>query len=129
MLNGAHTLKVVADDGHYTTSYAVSFTKAVTSAAITLKAPLAVNGAITAAVLTATGDIPEDADYKVEATNNALDPQPVWQDVTAEVKLGQNILFRNTTFANGAAFNFRISVSRGPSGKGGSISVVGGAFQ
>lgn len=129
ILNGAHTLKIVAEDGQSTTSYEASFTKSVTAATITLKAPLAVAGAVTAAVLTVTGDIPTDAVYKVEVTNNALDPQPVWQDVTTEVKLGQNILFENTTFANGAAFNFRISASRGPSGKGGSISVVGGAFQ
>lgn len=129
ILNGAHTLRVTAEDGQYTTTYTVSFTKAVTAATITLKAPLAVNGNITAAVLSVTGNIPDDAVFKVEATNNAKDTQPVWQDVTAEVRTGTNILFKNTVAQNGAAFNFRVAVSRGPSGKGGSISVVGGAFR
>lgn len=128
-MNGAHTLKVTAEDGHYTTTYTVSFTKSVTAATITLKAPLTVAGNITAAVLSVTGDLPDDAEFKVEATNNANDPQPVWQDVTEDVRLGANILFENTVAQNGAAFNFRVTASRGPSGEGGSISVVGGAFQ
>lgn len=37
----------------------------------------------------------------------------MWQDVTAEVKSGANIVFKNKTAVNGAAFNFRITVERG----------------
>ena len=76
-----------------------------------------------------TGSIPADAAYKVEATNNALDTSPIWQDVTAEVKAGINFIFSNTTAAKGAAFNFRVTVSRGSSGKGGYIEAISGAFQ
>lgn len=70
-------------------------------------------GDITVAILTVTGDIPADADYTVEVTNNANDSSPVWQDVTTEVKNGTNIVFENHENTNGAAFNFRITVDRG----------------
>ena len=128
ILNGSHVLTVEVSDGKATVSFSANFTKAVYEATITLKTPLAVAGDITAAVLSVLGDIPAGAIYKVEATNNAKDTSPVWQDVTSEVKSGVNIVFTNTTAANGAAFNFRITVKRGTS-TGGYISGVGGAFQ
>lgn len=109
-------------------TFTATFTKAVHKATITLKTPLAVSGDITAAVMSVVGQIPVGAVYKVEATNNAKDTSPVWQDVTAEVKSGANIVFTNKTAANGAAFNFRITVERGTSA-GGYISGVSGAFQ
>ena len=84
---------------------------------------------ITAASLTVGGDIPADAALTVKVTNNALDDEPVWQDATAAVRAGSNILFANTAAANGPAFNFSIEVSRGASGTGGYIDSVSGAFQ
>ena len=128
-MNGSHTLQVTVSDGKLTTSHSATFTKAVTKATITLAKPMTVDSAITVAALSVTGSIPADAAYKVEATNNALDTSPVWQDVTAEVKAGINFIFANTTTAKGAAFNFRVSVSRGSSGKGGYIEAISGAFQ
>lgn len=129
ILNGSHTIQITADDGVDRTDAKVTFTKNVTSASITLENPLAVEGDITVAVLQVSGDIPDDAAFKVEATNNANDSSPVWQDVSDEVKKGTNFVFENKTAANGAAFNFRISVARGASGTGGYIEVVSGAFQ
>ena len=84
---------------------------------------------ITLAVLSVIGSIPADADYKVEATNNGKDAQPVWQDVTSAVKTGANIIFENHTATNGFAFNFRVTVERGESGQGGYITSVQGGFQ
>lgn len=128
ILNGSHTITIEASDGKETATFTATFTKAVHKATITLKTPLAVSGDITAAVMSVVGQIPAGAVYKVEATNNAKDTSPVWQDVTAEVKSGANIVFTNKTAANGAAFNFRITVERGTSA-GGYISGVSGAFQ
>lgn len=128
ILNGNHTITIEASDGKETATFTATFTKAVHKATITLKTPLAVSGDITAAVMSVVGQIPAGAVYKVEATNNAKDTSPVWQDVTAEVKSGANIVFTNKTAANGAAFNFRITVERGTSA-GGYISGVSGAFQ
>ena len=129
ILNGNHTITVEVSDGKETTSASATFTKAVHAASVTLAEPLAVEGDITVAVLQVTGSIPDDAKFKAEVTNNALDSSPVWQDATTEVKKGVNIVFENKTATNGAAFNFRVSVSRGASGTGGYIEAVSGAFQ
>ena len=128
ILNGTHTITIEVSDGKASATFTATFTKAVHKATITLKTPLAVSGDITAAVMSVVGQIPAGAVYKVEATNNAKDASPVWQDVTAEVKSGANIVFKNKTAVNGAAFNFRITVERGTSA-GGYISGVSGAFQ
>lgn len=128
ILNGTHTITIEVSDGKASATFTATFTKAVHKATITLKTPLAVSGDITAAVMSVVGQIPAGTVYKVEATNNAKDTSPVWQDVTAEVKSGANIVFTNKTAANGAAFNFRITVERGTSA-GGYISGVSGAFQ
>ena len=128
ILNGTHTITIEVSDGKASATFTATFTKAVYKATITLKTPLAVSGDITAAVMSVVGQIPAGAVYKVEATNNAKDTSPVWQDVTAEAKSGANIVFKNKTAVNGAAFNFRITVERGTSA-GGYISGVSGAFQ
>lgn len=129
VLNGSHTLTVEVSDGKETTSASATFTKAVHAASVTLAEPLTVEGDITVAVLQVTGSIPDDAVFKAEVTNNAKDAAPVWQDATTEVQKGVNIVFENKTATAGAAFNFRVSVSRGASGTGGYIEAVSGAFQ
>lgn len=129
ILNGNHTITVEVSDGKETVSTSATFTKAVHAASVTLAEPLTVEGDITVAVLQVTGSIPDDATFKVEVTNNANDPSPVWQNATTEVQKGVNIVFTNSTAANGAAFNFRVSISRGASGTGGYIEAVSGAFQ
>ena len=129
ILNGKHTLTVEVSDGKETASASATFTKTVHAASVTLAEPLAVEGDITVAVLQVTGSIPDDAKFKAEVTNNALDSSPVWQDATTEVQKGVNIVFENKTATAGAAFNFRVSISRGASGTGGYIEAVSGAFQ
>lgn len=129
ILNGSHTIQITASDGKESTSLSATFAKSVTSATVTLTTPLAVDGDITVAVLQVTGNIPDDATFKVEVTNNANDPSPVWQDATVEVQKGVNIVFTNKTASAGAAFNFRISIARGASGTGGYIEAISGAFQ
>ena len=129
ILNGSHTIQITANDGKESTSLNATFTKSVTGASVTLAEPLTVEGDITVAVLQVTGSIPDDAVFKAEVTNNANDPSPVWQDATVEVQKGVNIAFTNSVATNGAAFNFRVSVSRGASGTGGYIEAVSGAFQ
>ena len=96
---------------------------------------MAVEGDITVARLAAvarlavTGNIPADAEYSVKVTNNGNDTEPVWQDCTAEVKSGANIVFENHENTNGAAFNFKIEAERGSSDSAGYITGVSGAFQ
>lgn len=130
ILNGTHTLKVVANDGKAdSAAYTVTFTKKVTSASITLEEPLEADDAITVMVLNIVGSLPADAVLQVLVTNNAKDTSPVWEDATADIKAGANHVFTNKTAANGFAFNFKLTVSRGTSDTGGYISSIGGAFE
>ena len=130
VLNGAHTLKVVANDGKAdSAAYTITFTKKVTKATITLASALPADDTIQVMVMTLTSSIPADANLEVLITNNANDSSPVWEDATADIKNGVNHVFTNKTAANGFAFNFKLSVERGASDTGGYISNIGGAFE
>jgi len=130
VLNGAHTLKVVANDGKAdSAAYTITFTKKVTKATITLASALPADDIIQVMVMALTSSIPADANLKVLVTNNANDSSPVWEDATADIKNGVNHVFTNKTAANGFAFNFKLSVERGASDTGGYISNIGGAFE
>lgn len=130
ILNGAHTLKVVANDGKADSApYTVTFSKSVTTATITLAEALEADDQISVMVATIVGSIPNDADLEVLVTNNANDTNPVWEDATADIKSGSNYVFTNANAANGFAFNFKLTVSRGASNTGGYISNIGGAYQ
>ena len=130
VLNGTHTLKVVANDGKEdSAAYTVTFTKKVTKATVTLATALSADDAITVMIMNIVGSLPSDAALEVLVTNNANDTNPVWEDATADVKAGTNHVFTNKTAANGFAFNFKLSVERGSSDTGGYISNIGGAFE
>ena len=129
ILNGKHTLEIIANDGNESTSFIFTFTKKVTEADITLKEALAVEGDISVAVLKIEGSIPEDAITTILVTNNGNDSNPAWQDATTQVLNNKNIIFTNKENINGAAFNFKVNIKRGPSDKGGYITSINGAFQ
>ena len=130
VLNGAHTLKVAANDGKAdSAAYTITFTKKVTKATITLASALPADDTIQVMVMTLTSSIPADANLEVLVTNNANDSSPVWEDATADIKNGVNHVFTNKTAANGFAFNFKLTVERGASDTGGYISNIGGAFE
>ena len=130
ILNGAQTVQIVAtDSAGKSSTLSLTFTKAVHRAVITLSEPLAVEEQITVAVLAITGKIPADATQLIELTNNGNDPEPVWEDATADVKAGRNHPFTNKTQTNGWAFNFRVTVERGESGEDGNIVSIQGGFQ
>ena len=130
LLNGQHTMKMVAQDaGGKSSEYSLTFTKSVTSCSITMTEPMEADAQITIMAMSVIGEIPADATYQVLVTNNAKDTEPVWEDATSEVKNGANYLFENQTATNGFAFNFKVIASRGASGTGGYISSIQGGFQ
>lgn len=130
ILNGAQAVQIVAtDSAGKSSTFELPFTKAVHKAVITLDEPLAVEEQITVAVLAITGKIPADATQLIELTSNGNDPEPVWEDATADVKAGRNHPFTNKTQTNGWAFNFRVTVERGESGEDGYIVSIQGGFQ
>lgn len=107
----------------------LTFTKAVHAMSVTLASPLEVEDAISVAILSVLGSIPEDASYQVLVTNNAKDSEPEWQDATAAIKSGANIVFTNKTQANGPAFNFKLTCLPQRGRAGGYVKLLKGAFQ
>ena len=66
VLNGAHTLKVVANDGKAdSAAYTITFTKKVTKATITLASALPADDIIQVMVMTLTSSIPADANLSL----------------------------------------------------------------
>ena len=132
ILNGESTLTLEVDDGKTTTEWTATFTKNVTSAQVSLTAPLTADDTITVASMTLEGILPEDMGLSVEMNNNGLDDSPVWENCT-DIQRGESRafvhhVFTNKTAARGFAFNYKITAARGASGVGGTITMIGGVI-
>lgn len=132
ILNGENTLTLEVDDGKTTTEWTATFTKNVTSAQVSLTAPLTADDTITVAAMTLEGSFPTDLSLSVEMTNNALDEAPVWENCT-DIQRGESRAlvhhaFTNKTAARGFAFNYKVTIARGASGVGGTITMIGGVI-
>lgn len=132
ILNGSHTIEITANDGKESTSLNATFTKSVTSASVTLAQPLTADDTITVAAMTLEGSFPSDMSLTVELTNNGLDDSPVWENCT-DIQRGESRAFAHHAFANktaakGAAFNYKVTITRGASGVGGNITMIGGVI-
>ena len=132
VLNGTNTLTLTADDGKTSTEWTATFTKNVTSAVLSLAQPLTADDTITVAALTLEGSFPADMSLTVQLTNNALDETPVWENCT-DIQRGESRAFvhhafTNKTAAKGAAFNYKVTITRGESGVGGNITMIGGVI-
>lgn len=132
ILNGENTLTLEVDDGKTSVDWTATFTKNVTSAILSLAQPLTADDTITVAALTLEGSFPADMSLTVELTNNALDDSPVWETVTdiqsGEAKAFVHHSFTNTTAKKGFAFNYKVTVVRGESGTGGTLTMIGGVI-
>ena len=132
ILNGENTLTLEVDDGKTSVDWTATFTKNVTSAVLSLTQPLTADDTITVAALTLEGSFPADMSLTVELTNNALDDSPVWETCT-DVQTGESRAFVHHAFANktaakGAAFNYKVTITRGESGTGGTLTMIGGVI-
>lgn len=132
ILNGENTLVLEVDDGKTTTEWTAAFTKNVTGAVLSLAQPLTADDTIAVAALTLEGSFPADMSLTVELTNNALDDSPAWETCT-DVQIGESRAFvhhafTNATAAKGAAFNYKVTITRGESGTGGNITMIGGVI-
>lgn len=132
ILNGENTLVLEVGDGKTTTEWTATFTKNVTSAVLSLAQPLTADDTITVAALTLEGSFPSDMSLTVELTNNARDDAPVWENCTdiqrGESRAFAHHAFTNKTAAKGAAFNYKVTITRGESGAGGNITMIGGVI-
>ncbi len=130
VLNGAHTLKIIADDGYEQTERTYTFTKTVTSMSFTLAEPLPADDMITKAIESIIGVIPANATTKIEVCNNGYDASPTWEDVTQKVLAGEKFQLTNAAKTAGSwGYNVRVSVSRGSATGDIYISSMGGFFE
>lgn len=132
VLNGSHTITLTVSDGKISVDWTATFTKNVTGAQVSLTAPLTADDTITVAALTLAGSFPADMSLTVELTNNARDDAPVWETVT-DIQRGESRAFVHHAFTNktavmGFAFNYKVTVARGESGVGGTITMIGGVI-
>ena len=132
IFNGENTLTLTADDGKTSTEWMATFTKNVTSAVLSLAQPLTADDTITVAALMLEGSFPSDISLSVEMTNNARDDVPVWENCT-DIQRGESRAFAHHAFthktaAKGAAFNYKVTITRGESGAGGNITMIGGVI-
>ena len=130
-LNGSHTATITADDGKGgVTTHSISFTRAVYTMSVTLEEPMETDDAITKCVVNIARNLPADAEWSLLVTNNAFDPEPVWEDITQYVKNGWNWVFENQTVTSGRyGFNFKLTCTRGASGQGGYVDTISGGFE
>lgn len=132
ILNGENTLTLEAGDGKTSVDWTATFTKNVTSAVLSLAQPLTADDTITVAALTLEGSFPADMSLSVEMTNNARDDAPMWENCT-DIQRGESRAFAHHAFANktaarGFAFNYKVTITRGESGVGGNITMIGGVI-
>lgn len=127
--NGTHTFSITVTDGKDTVKSTATFTRACGKASITLSPALSADDMIRFCLLKVKGALPMDTVLKCEVTNNANDPEPVWEDCTVKVKSESAYIFKNKTAENGFAFNFRVSAESGASGIGGYITQISGGFE
>ena len=132
ILNGENILVLEVGDGKTTTEWTATFTKNVTSAVLSLAQPLTADDTITVVAMTLEGSFPADMSLTVELSNNARDDAPVWENCT-DIQRGESRAFvhhafTNKTAAKGAAFNYKVTITRGESGVGGNITMIGGVI-
>ena len=132
ILNGENTLVLEVGDRKTSTDWTSTFTKNVTSAVLSLAQPLTADDTITVAAMTLEGSFPADMSLSVELSNNARDDAPVWENCTdiqrGESRAFAHHAFTNKTAAKGAAFNYKVTITRGESGVGGNITMIGGVI-
>ena len=132
VLNGAHTITLEVDNGIMPATKTITFTKNITGAVLSLTQPLTADDTITVASMTLEGSFPADLSLSVEMTNNGLDETPVWENCT-DIQRGESRAFvhhafTNKTAARGFAFNYKVTITRGESGTGGNIAMIGGVI-
>ena len=127
-LNGSHTIKLEATDGTVTTTYTLTFIKAVPSCSVTLTDLIETTSLVAYVKIQMTGSVPADATVECLVSNNAADTTPVWEDATTAFLNGTSHAFTNSTAANGYAFGYKVTITEGQSGEGGYINSIYGGY-
>ena len=109
-----HTLVIVATDtSGNTTLRQMTFTKQVDGLTVELAEPMEATAQPRRVNIAITRSIPAGATFMVEATNNAFDATPVWEDCTRAVLSSLAHVFNNTINTSPQfGMNIRVTVKR-----------------
>lgn len=130
LLNGQNSIKITVDDGiNQTVEFTLKFSKAAFTSTVSHKTGFETEELAAVTAMRLIGSFPEDAHITIELTNNFKDSAPVWEDTGMLLLEGKNYAFKNKSAVNGNCYNFRVTLSRGPSGEGGYLSGIVGTFQ
>ena len=126
--DGEHQLIIQATDANdATTTRRYTFSRAVNETTATLKEPLLSQDRISQAIMSVAGQV-DELNFKIEATNNGFDAEPVWIDVTKQVLTGRKIFFDNQVATAGKfGYNFKLTLMK--SEQPAYIRSVGGNFE
>ena len=69
----------------------ITFQKQENEIAFTLKTPFETDAEASVGIMNVVRQIPEGADFIIEACNNAYDTNPTWEDVTRFVREGRKL--------------------------------------
>ncbi len=129
-----HSLTLTAADGRAAAPpYRFTFRKGEppyvpTEASIQLASPVDTGKRTQLLRLKVEGNIPADAQFTVEAANNARDPAPAWETLTEQARSGQIYRFQNHTAQSPWALDLRIRAIRGAPEHSGWISGFQGTY-
>jgi hypothetical protein len=129
--NGIHTVQIIAKNNRNRMAVrSKTFTKKVDEIVMYLSNPIQAATMPTTLHPTIMTQYPSGAILKVEATNNAFDSEPVWQDITVEIISNQAVNFTNTEVPTSGQYGINIRASLKRNNKAGPcwISYLGGYF-
>lgn len=102
LLNGEHTLQIIAtDDKENTTVRTFTFTKAIDEISVMFEEPMESLEAMYLAVEEMVAELPTGCQIWVYVCNDGFDENPSWQDATVEVRNGTKIYITNAGIWDG----------------------------
>jgi hypothetical protein len=135
VLNGGHTLKISAVriiDGQPAGTSSVrslTFTREQNRAVLTLLSPAVSETMPERIEISIGGGFPGGSSLTVETCNNARDPEPAWEDMTAEYLAGEPHVFENESKVDSEwGVNIRVTLERGTAAGACYIDSVVGDF-
>jgi hypothetical protein len=130
LVNGIHTIKIVATDGFAEVTRTHTFTKSVTKLVVQRAVPIESATKPKSIRVTVVKNIPAEALFKVEVCNNGYDTSPTWEDITDWVISGRIYDFENTTkTASKWGVNVKVTVDRNGAEGACYITEIGGNWE
>lgn len=128
ILNGSHTVKILATDGTTTATRTFTFAKNVTFVELETD-PLQTDAPAAVAIINIVGAFPEGSILTVEVANNGFDESPTWIDATEKVLAGEKIYIGNTDkTAENWGVKLHVKLERGTATGDCYINSIGGNF-